>query len=93
MAVDSPSPKNNSRRNFLRTGASVTLTTSIYPALGAARVTDRAAQGQAGSRPSDFDFELDEIPKYGRAPEYDYSHEPLQTTLPHTAPFGASRPK
>jgi amidase len=61
MAVDSPSPKNNSRRNFLRAGASVTLITSISPALGAARVTDRAAQGQAGSRPSDFDFELDEI--------------------------------
>src|ERR1700730_9445257 len=61
MAVDSPSPKNNSRRNFLRTGASVTLTTSIYPALGAARVTDRAAQGQVDSRPADLDFELDEI--------------------------------
>jgi amidase len=61
MAVDSPSPKNNSRRNFLRTGASVTLITSISPALGAARVADRAAQGQAGSRPSDLDFELDEI--------------------------------
>src|ERR1700731_2604817 len=61
MAVDSPSPKNNSRRNFLRAGASVTLTTSIYPALGAARVTDRAAQGQVDSRPADLDFELDEI--------------------------------
>ena len=61
MAVDSPSPKNNSRRNFLRTGASVTLTTSIYPALGAARVTDQAAQRQTETRPSDLDFELDEI--------------------------------
>jgi len=60
MAVDSLSPKNNSRRNFLRTGASVTLTTSIYPALGAARVTDQAAQ-QTETRPSDLDFELDEI--------------------------------
>jgi hypothetical protein len=36
-------------------------------------------------------FELDEIPKDGHAPEYDYSGEPLQTTLPHTAPLGASR--
>src|SRR3984893_3445125 len=61
MAVDSPSPKNNSRRNFLRTGASVTLTTSIYPALGAARVTDQAAQRQTETRPSDLDFELDWI--------------------------------
>lgn len=61
MAVDSTSPKNNSRRNFLRTGASVTLTTSIYPALGAARVVDNAAQGKAESRPLDYDFELDEV--------------------------------
>jgi amidase len=61
MAVDSRFLKNNSRRNFLRTGASVTLTTSIYPALAAARITDRTAQGQADSRPSDLDFELDEV--------------------------------
>ena len=61
MAVDSRFLKNNSRRNFLRTGASVTLTTSIYPALAAARIKDRTAQGQADSRPSDLDFELDEV--------------------------------
>jgi amidase len=61
MSLDSLPPRSNSRRNFLRTGASVTLTASIYPALGAARVIDRAAQGQADSRPADLDFELDEI--------------------------------
>jgi len=61
MAVDSRYPKKSSRRNFLRTGASVTLATSFYPALGAARATDRVAQGQADSTPSHSDFELDEI--------------------------------
>jgi amidase len=51
----------SSRRNFLRTGASATLATAAYPALGAARVIDRAASSEAASKSSTSDFELDEI--------------------------------
>jgi amidase len=51
----------SSRRNFLRTGATATLATAAYPALGAARVIDRAASSEAASKSSTPDFELDEI--------------------------------
>lgn len=51
-----------SRRKFLRAGASATLATAAYPALGAARVIDRAAASSEGaSKKSTSDFELDEI--------------------------------
>jgi len=51
----------SSRRNFLRSGASATLATAAYPALGAARVIDRAASSEAASKSTTSDFELDEI--------------------------------
>jgi amidase len=60
MSGDSPLSK-SSRRNFLRTGASATLATAAYPALGAARVINRAASSEAASKTSTSDFELDEI--------------------------------
>jgi amidase len=60
MSVDSLLSK-SSRRNFLRSGASATLATAAYPALGAARVIDRAASSEAGANTSPSDFELDEI--------------------------------
>lgn len=51
----------SSRRNFLRAGASATLATAAYPALGAARAIDRGASSEAASKSSTPDFELDEI--------------------------------
>ena len=51
----------SSRRNFLRVGASATLATAAYPALGAAPAIDRAASSEAASKSSTPDFELDEI--------------------------------
>jgi amidase len=60
MSLDSLFSK-SSRRNFLRAGASATLATAAYPALGAARVIDRAASSEAGANTSPSDFELDEI--------------------------------
>jgi len=61
MSRDSQPPKNNSRRNFLRSGACATLATAAYPALGAARVFDRATLSAATATSSIPDFELDEI--------------------------------
>src|ERR1700688_2740687 len=61
MSRDSQPPKNNSRRNFLRSGACTTLATAAYPALGAARVFDRATLSAATATSSIPDFELDEI--------------------------------
>ena len=60
MSSNSLPPKYNSRRNFLRTGVTVTLAAAAYPALGAARVADPAPAGPAVN---DFkkDFEFDEI--------------------------------
>ena len=60
--VDSNS---NSRRNFLRTGATATLATAAYPALGSARVVGLPLASAPAPAPAviDFkkDFELDEI--------------------------------
>jgi len=67
MSTDSLPPKynskSNSRRNFLRTGVTVTLATAAYPALGSARVVDSApAPGSTGTVAGIVkDFELDEI--------------------------------
>ncbi|MGD0792283.1 MAG: amidase [Terriglobales bacterium] len=61
MSSDSLPLKNNSRRNFLRTGVTATLATAAYPALSSARVVDPAPA--PGPAVGDFvkDFELDEI--------------------------------
>lgn len=63
-------PRRNSRRRFLRAGATATLGTALYPALGAARVDARSAispnDPDDGGRAENKDnfvgnFELDEI--------------------------------
>lgn len=61
MSRDFQPPKNNSRRNFLRSGAFATLATAAYPAIGAARVIDSATSSAAIPTSSAPDFELDEI--------------------------------
>jgi amidase len=66
MSNDSVSLKTNSRRKFLRAGASATLATAIYPALAAARAADDvgtsvSAAPAADARGDVADFELDEV--------------------------------
>ena len=61
MSTDSVPPKFNSRRNFLRSGATATLAAAAYPALGAARVVDPAPAPAAPAVNFEKDFELDEI--------------------------------
>jgi amidase len=61
MSTDSLPPKYNSRRNFLRAGATVTLATAAYPALGSTRVVDPAPAPAPTGMNFERDFELDEI--------------------------------
>ncbi|MGA3087350.1 MAG: amidase [Terriglobales bacterium] len=49
------------RRNFLLAGATATLATAVYPALGAARVLDPTPASAASVADFKTDFELDEI--------------------------------
>jgi amidase len=60
MTADSLSPKTESRRRFLRSSAAVTVAAVSYPALAAARSSERAAAIYSRN-PSVADFELDEI--------------------------------
>lgn len=59
MSTDSLLSKSDSRRNFLRAGATAALATAAYPALGSARAIDPAPA--AAPAVSVTDFELDEI--------------------------------
>jgi amidase len=54
---DSLPPKDNSRRNFVRTGVTAGLAAAVYPALGSVRVVDPAP----AAKPLVKDFEFDEI--------------------------------
>jgi amidase len=60
MATDSISPKRESRRRFLRSSAGAALAAVSYPALGAARSSERGTAAETRN-PSVADFELDEI--------------------------------
>jgi len=48
-------PKSNSRRNFLRAGATATLATAAYPALGSARILDAVPVSAAAVKEFEFD--------------------------------------
>ena len=63
MSDDSLPLKNGSRRTFLRAGTGAVLATAACPALGAARVLDRASatENASGQSASKMDFEFDEI--------------------------------
>ena len=61
MSTDSLPPKYNSRRNFLRTGATATLAMAAYPAFGSTPVVDPAPAPAPAPAPNVRDFELDEI--------------------------------
>jgi amidase len=62
MSGDSLPLENNSRRNFLRTGAAAAIATTAYPALGAARASSADANSADSKASSPIsDFELDEI--------------------------------
>jgi amidase len=56
MPADSLPPKSNSRRNFLRAGATATIVTAAYPAFGSARVVDATP----ALAPVVSEFEFDE---------------------------------
>jgi amidase len=58
MSKDLLSPSSSSRRNFLSAAFTATLASAAYPALGAARADDRAADG---SNLTPKEFEFDEI--------------------------------
>jgi amidase len=66
MSNDFVFPKTNSRRKFLRAGASATLATAVYPAFGAGRVAGAAGASASAAPPDNArgdvaHFELDEI--------------------------------
>src|ERR1700687_2541114 len=60
MSTDSLPSKFNSRRNFLRAGATVTLAPAAYPALGSTGVVDPAPAPAPTGMNFQRDFELDE---------------------------------
>jgi amidase len=62
MSTDSLASKDNSRRSFLRTGATTALAAAAYPALAAGRTADtKSGTSPAVARDFKSDFELDEI--------------------------------
>ena len=63
MPTDPLLPKQNARRNFIRTGLTATVATAVYTALGSARAESPAIASATTPAVKNFalDFELDEI--------------------------------
>ena len=73
MSADPLPPKYNSRRNFLRAGATATLGVAAYPAFGAARVVDFPAEPPSENFLPHFEldeFTIDEMQNHFQSGRY-----------------------
>src|SRR3984957_4639357 len=73
MSADPLPPKYNSRRNFLRAGATATVGAAIYPALGAARVVESRAEPPSENFLPHFEldeFTIDEMQNHFQSGKY-----------------------